>query len=53
VDEAAFEALLISAAADAKRRVQIVERRGAGRDHPVLIGFRESRYLKCYVLRVH
>ncbi|HZA13656.1 MAG TPA: class I SAM-dependent rRNA methyltransferase [Myxococcaceae bacterium] len=53
VDEAAFEALLSSAAADAKRRVQIVERRGAGRDHPVLIGFPESRYLKCYVLRIH
>ena len=51
VDEAAFEALLAAAAADAERRVQIVERRGAGRDHPVLVAFPESRYLKCYVLR--
>ena len=52
VDEAAFEELLADAAADAKREVQIVERRGAGRDHPVLLGLRETRYLKCYVLRV-
>ena len=53
VDEAAFEGMLASAAEDAKRRVQIVERRGAGRDHPVLLALPESRYLKCYVLRVH
>ncbi|MBX7097016.1 MAG: class I SAM-dependent rRNA methyltransferase [Myxococcaceae bacterium] len=52
VDEATFEALLDSAAADAKRRVQIIERRGASRDHPVLAGLRETRYLKCFVLRV-
>ena len=52
VDEAAFEEVIASAAADAKRQVQVVERRGAGRDHPVLLGLRESRYLKCFVLRV-
>jgi 23S rRNA (cytosine1962-C5)-methyltransferase len=52
VDEARFEAMLDSAAADAKRRVQIVERRGAGKDHPVLLGLRETRYLKCFTLRV-
>lgn len=52
VDEAMFEAMLDSAASDAKRRVQLVERRGAGRDHPVLLGLRETRYLKFYVLRV-
>lgn len=52
IDEARFEAMLDSAAADAKRRVQIVERRGAGPDHPVLLGLRETRYLKCFVLRV-
>lgn len=52
VDENAFEAMLTSAAADAKKRVQIVEKRGAGRDHPVLIAQPESRYLKCFVLRV-
>lgn len=52
VDEQAFEDMLASAAADARRRVQIVERRGAGRDHPVLLNLRETRYLKCFVLRV-
>lgn len=52
VDEEGFEAMLDAAANDAKRRVQIVEKRGAGRDHPVLISLRETRYLKCYVLRV-
>jgi 23S rRNA (cytosine1962-C5)-methyltransferase len=30
----------------------VLERRGAGRDHPVLLGLRETRYLKCFVLRV-
>jgi 23S rRNA (cytosine1962-C5)-methyltransferase len=44
--------MLASAAADARRRVQIVERRGASRDHPVLTALRETRYLKFYVLRV-
>lgn len=52
VDEQRFEEMLDSAAADAKRRVQILEKRGAGRDHPVLLNLRETRYLKCFVLRV-
>lgn len=52
VDEARFEEILRSAAADARRDVQVLERRGAGRDHPVLLGLRETRYLKCFVLRV-
>jgi len=52
VDEERFEEMLASASADARRRVQIVERRGAPRDHPVLVHLRETRYLKFYVLRV-
>lgn len=52
IDETAFETMLQAAAADAHREVQIIERRGAGRDHPVLLALRETRYLKCYVLRV-
>ncbi len=52
VSEERFEEMLDSAAADAKRRVQIVEKRGAARDHPVMLGLRETRYLKCFVLRV-
>lgn len=52
VDDARFEAMLAEAAADARRDVQIIERRGAARDHPVLLALRETRYLKCLVLRV-
>ncbi len=52
IDEDRFEEMLDSAAADSKRRVQIIEKRGAGKDHPVLLGLRETRYLKCFVLRV-
>jgi 23S rRNA (cytosine1962-C5)-methyltransferase len=52
IDENRFEAMLDDAAADAKKRVQIIEKRGAGKDHPVLLCLRETRYLKCYVLRV-
>jgi 23S rRNA (cytosine1962-C5)-methyltransferase len=52
INEQAFEEMLESAAVDAQRRVQIVERRGAGKDHPVLMRLRETRYLKCFVLRV-
>ena len=52
IDEPAFEAMLQASAADARREVQIIEKRGAGRDHPVLLALRETRYLKCYVLRV-
>jgi 23S rRNA (cytosine1962-C5)-methyltransferase len=52
IDEGAFEAMLDAAATDARRKVQIVEKRGAGRDHPVLLSLRETRYLKCFVLRV-
>ncbi len=52
VNEERFEEMLDAAANDSKRRVQIVEKRGAGKDHPVLMALRETRYLKCYVLRV-
>lgn len=52
VDEQRFEEMLHAAACDARRSVQIVERRGASRDHPVLLGVRETRYLKCFFLRV-
>jgi 23S rRNA (cytosine1962-C5)-methyltransferase len=51
IDEDHFEEILTSAAVDARRQVQIVEKRGAGRDHPVMLGVRETRYLKCFVLR--
>jgi 23S rRNA (cytosine1962-C5)-methyltransferase len=47
-----FEQMLLDAAADAKRQVQVLERRGAGVDHPALFGLHETEYLKCYCLRV-
>jgi 23S rRNA (cytosine1962-C5)-methyltransferase len=52
LDEASLEAIVLDAANDAGRSVQLLERRGAGRDHPVLLGVPETRYLKCLFLRV-
>ena len=52
VPEAMFEEIVLDAANDAGRPLQILERRGAGRDHPVLLGAPETRYLKCLVARV-
>jgi 23S rRNA (cytosine1962-C5)-methyltransferase len=52
LSEEMLEALVLDAANDAGRRVQLLERRGAARDHPVLMGVPETRYLKCLVLRV-
>jgi 23S rRNA (cytosine1962-C5)-methyltransferase len=52
LSEALLEEILLEAARDAGREVQLVERRGAGRDHPVLLGVPETRYLKCLVARV-
>ena len=52
VSEAMFEEILLDAANDAGRPLQILERRGAGRDHPVLLGAPETRYLKLLVARV-
>jgi 23S rRNA (cytosine1962-C5)-methyltransferase len=47
-----FGAVLADAIADVKRPVQVLERRGASRDHPGLIGVPETEYLKVWVLRV-
>jgi 23S rRNA (cytosine1962-C5)-methyltransferase len=47
-----FQKVLYEAAVDAKRDVQVVERLGQGADHPVLLTFPESQYLKGYVCRV-
>jgi 23S rRNA (cytosine1962-C5)-methyltransferase len=52
LSEPMLEELVLDAANDAGRRVQVLERRGAGRDHPVLLGVQETRYLKCLFLRV-
>jgi len=44
--------MLMHAAMDSHRRLQILEKRGAGPDHPVLLGYPKSEYLKCVVCRV-
>jgi 23S rRNA (cytosine1962-C5)-methyltransferase len=38
------------AAREAKRPLQLLERRGAGRDHPPLVGVPETEYLKAWFL---
>lgn len=53
VDEPMFEGVLRQAGADARRDVTVLERGGQDLDHPVLLGLPESRYLKCYTLRVY
>lgn len=52
VDEQTFIETVQDAARDARRSLQLLEKRGAGRDHPELIGVPETRYLKCLFLRV-
>ena len=47
-----FEATLAVAARDAHRDLRILERRGAGPDHPARVGMPESEYLKCLVCAV-
>jgi len=47
-----FGAIVAEAARDAGKTVQLIERRGAGRDHPPLLGVLETEYLKCWILRV-
>jgi 23S rRNA (cytosine1962-C5)-methyltransferase len=48
--EPRFEEMLREAAADARRTVRVVARRGQAADHPVLLGVPETSYLKCWVL---
>lgn len=52
VDEESFSGMLLSAARDAGRSLQVLERRGASPDHPELLGVPETRYLKCFFARV-
>jgi 23S rRNA (cytosine1962-C5)-methyltransferase len=52
VDAEAFERVLAGSAQDARRRLQILEVRSMGADHPLPPGFPEGRYLKCVFARV-
>jgi 23S rRNA (cytosine1962-C5)-methyltransferase len=49
---AELEGTVASAAADAHRRVRVLERRMAAPDHPVVMNLPETEYLKCLVLEV-
>ena len=51
VDDLTFAEVVHAAATDAGCQVSIVEQRTQARDHPVLLGVPETRYLKCLILR--
>jgi len=51
IPEALFIQIVAEAANDARRIVQIVERRTQSRDHPILLTMPETHYLKCLILR--
>lgn len=51
VSEALFLQIVAEAANDARRILQIVERRTQARDHPALLTVPETLYLKCLVFR--
>jgi 23S rRNA (cytosine1962-C5)-methyltransferase len=47
-----FLEIISDAARDARRRLQLIEKRGQATDHPVLAGVPETHYLKCVIARV-
>ena len=47
-----FRATVAAAAADAGRRVQLMESRGAAPDHPDVLTLPETNYLKCLICRI-
>ena len=48
-DTNTFYDMIMHAAMDSHKRVQILEKRGAGPDHPLLAGYPKSEYLKCAI----
>ena len=53
IDLSMLEQLLAQVAAESRREVQLLARRGPSPDHPVSIACPESHYLKCLLTRVH
>lgn len=53
VERQMFEEMLADAARSARRRLQILEVRGASADHPTSVACKETDYLKCYMGRVY
>lgn len=52
LSEPLFYQMLLEAAADAHRALRVLERRGQGWDHPVLLNHPETHYLKFALLEV-
>lgn len=52
ISEHMFLEIVIDAARDSRRRLQIVEKRTQAGDHPILAGVPETHYLKCIVARM-
>ncbi len=52
LSEADLYDVITQASIDARRHIQIIERRGQATDHPVLASMPETRYLKFFLLRV-
>ena len=52
MEENMFYSMIMHAAMDSHKRVQVLQKRGAGPDHPVLLGYPKSEYLKCAICRV-
>ena len=51
ISEALFLQIVAEAATDARKPVEVVERRTQARDHPILLTVPETHYLKCLILR--
>jgi 23S rRNA (cytosine1962-C5)-methyltransferase len=51
LDRPAFRRVVREAARDAERRLYLLESRAQAADHPVLVGYDESEYLKCDIYR--
>jgi 23S rRNA (cytosine1962-C5)-methyltransferase len=52
MDESRFKRMITEAAADADRRLMQLDFRYQAADHPILLGYGESQYLKCGMYRV-
>jgi len=52
MSEEMFLSVIAEAANDARRRVQLVEKRTQASDHPILFGMPETYYLKCVIAKM-
>jgi 23S rRNA (cytosine1962-C5)-methyltransferase len=52
VSAADFLKVVADAAQDAHKSLRVIEKRGASRDHPILLNVPETSYLQCLILSV-